>query len=101
AADTWAVEYLGLSAAEAILITSPDPTTLAEAWGFQAGNVTDADVLVDPEDSTKLLTGPWSELLRRVDVLVARAGITYVQLLDLLVTDFLNPPRDGVRPITI
>ena len=64
--------------------------------------MTHDDVLVDPADSTKLLTGRWSELLRRVDVLIARAGITYVQLLDLLVTEFVNPPlAGGLRRVTI
>ena len=100
-ANGWAIEYLGLSAAEATLVTSPGPA-LYEAWGFPAADVTEHDVLVDPADSTKLLTGPWSERLRRVDVLIARAGITYVQLLDLLVTNYVNPPvSDGFRPVTI
>ena len=62
-------------------------------------NVTADDVLVDPADSTKLLTGHWADRLRRVDVLIARAGISYVELLDLLETDFLNPPAaDGLAP---
>ena len=101
-ADGWAVEYLGLSAREADLITAPAAATLADTWGFQAATVTEDDVLVDPADSTKLLTGPWSQLMRRVDVLIARAGITYVQLLDLLGTDFVNPPLGpGLRPISI
>ena len=100
-ADGWATEYLGLSAAEAdIIATDPTPAPF-ELWGFHAPGVTNEDALVDPADSTKLLTGAWSERLRRVDVLIARAGISYIELLDLLVTDFLNPAVQGVRPITI
>ena len=97
----WSVEYLGLSATEASLIADPSAMTPFEAWGFSSATVTTSDALVDPADSTKWLTGSVSDLLRRVDVLIARAGITYIELLDLLVTDYINPPLNGVRPITI
>jgi hypothetical protein len=100
--DGWSIEYLQLSAAEAELIASPQAIAPAEAWGFHSAIVTTDDILVDPADSTRLLTGNWAELLRRVDVLIARARISYVELLDLLVTDFLNPPvLNGIRPISI
>ncbi len=100
--DGWSIEYLDLSAADADLITDANKVPPALAWGFRAAAVTSDDTLVDPADDTVLLTGNWAELLRRVDVLIARAGITYLELLDLLVTDYLNPEvGDGLRPITI
>lgn len=83
---TWAVEYLGLSAADTDqlgLIGGPG------SWGFAAH-----DAVVDPADTTKLLKGPWIELLRRVDVLIARARISYIDLLELLGAESVNPtPR--------
>ncbi len=102
--DRWAVEYLGLSAAEVNLITDTQVTTSPAAWGFRAASVTANDALADPADSTRPpLTGNWLDLLRRVDVFIARAGISYIDLLDLLVTDFVNPVsrKNGTRAISI
>jgi hypothetical protein len=121
--DGWAIDYLGLSAAEASLITTAPGdaryVTPEAKWGFHETTVTEADSLVDPADSTKLLTGiSWTEALSRVDVLITRArrpfgdgaGISYIELLDLLDTYFVNPPDtyfvnppnpNGVRRISI
>jgi hypothetical protein len=93
--DIWAVEYLGLSAADVDQLAVAGG---AARWGFAAPIVTSDDVVADPADSTKLLTGVWVDILRRVDVLIARARISYIDLLDLLGTESVNPTvRNGIR----
>jgi hypothetical protein len=93
--DIWAAEYLGLSAAD---VDQLGAAGRAARWGFAAPIVTRDDVVADPADSTKLLTGVWVDILRRVDVLIARARISYIDLLDLLGTESVNPTvRNGIR----
>jgi Tc toxin complex TcA C-terminal TcB-binding domain/Neuraminidase-like domain/Salmonella virulence plasmid 28.1kDa A protein len=95
----WAAEYLGMSAAD---IDQINTAGTQKSWGFGATTVTSADMLVDPNDSTILLTGNWLDLLKRVDVLIARARISYIDLLELLETDFVNPARaNGLRAVIV
>jgi hypothetical protein len=95
--DVWAVEYLGLSAADV------DQLGLAggyASWGFAGAYVTANDLVADPVDSTRLVTGHWSQkVLRRVDVLIARARISYIDLLELLDSGSVNPVVNGARAI--
>lgn len=86
--DVWAVEYLGLSAADADQLNVVGSAT---SWGFARNEVAAEDALVDPAHSTRLLTGVWVDILRRVDVLIARARISYIDLLELLATESVNP----------
>jgi hypothetical protein len=102
--DVWAVEYLGLSAADADQLGKVGGAT---SWGFAGPMVKAEDALVDPANSTQLLTGDWTGslqgaiwvgLLRRVDILIARARISYIDLLELLSTESVNPTlRSGQR----
>jgi hypothetical protein len=93
--EGWAIEYLGLSAAEVDQIGVSGGFA---SWGFSSRIVTKDDVVVDPADSTQLLTGVWYDKLRRVDVLIGRARISYIDLVELLSTESVNPTlKSGVR----
>lgn len=92
----WAAEYLGLTYNEAlILIDHSNIASSANPWilfGFSDEN--NFDPLPDPLDSSKTISGNWlSSLSGRIDFLLQQTGITYVELLKVLDTDFVNPVK--------
>lgn len=99
----WAAEYLGLSYNEAKLLIgkletgSPAQAIISRPWllfGLDKENGFTA--VPDPLDSSKTITGNWlAALTGRVDFLIQQMGISYVELLKLLDTDFINPPGAG------
>lgn len=109
--DDIAHEYLGLTTPETDLITGvttsqPGATEpgLWNLWGFSKEKSGD---IPDPADSTKWigLTNQqnWLDTLNgRVDVFLQQSGLKYKDLLDLLVTNTINPVTNtGERAITI
>jgi hypothetical protein len=109
--DDIAREYLGLTNPEANLITGattsqPGANDPGEwnLWGFiheKSGDIP------DPADSTKWISltnqQDWLDTLKgRVDVFLQQSGLKYKDLLDLLVTNNINPVTNtGQRTITI
>ncbi|MEP7304388.1 MAG: neuraminidase-like domain-containing protein [Acidobacteriota bacterium] len=102
-----AAEQLQLSKQETDIITGkttgqPGSAT-AGAWNFygfdKSNNFTP---IPDPANSQLALTGNWVAVLSgRVDVFLQQAGLSYIELLKLLDTDFVNPVTNGNRAISI
>lgn len=94
-ATTIAVEGLGLSGAEADIITGAAAHDPWEYWGLnETGNS-----VPDPVDHTVTITGTWLAVLSHPRVLLDRAGLTYATLSQLLNTRFVNP--DGAVAVTL
>lgn len=94
-------EWLGLNSKQVSIINAAGSynTDHHRFYRFSSANVTD---LVDPADSTQLISGVWTDVLQdRVDVLLQQAQISYKELLQLLTTRVLNHPIAGVRPVVI
>ena len=91
----WAVEYLGLSQEEAGVITGDitgTAVTTSEPWAFygfdSANNFTP---IPDPADSQNTMTGNWAVVLTdRVDVFLQQSALSYMDLLYLLNTRYVN-----------
>lgn len=69
-----------------------------EYWGFDQEK---QNKVIDPYDSTLEIPGSWDELLGFVTVLLKRASLFYVQLLELLDTYYINPKIGDGRRIGI
>src|SRR6478609_1455460 len=83
-----AIETLGLSSAEAAIILATAVNTLWAYWGLQQG----AQTVTDPTDYTITYSeGSWTDILRHIRILLARSGLTFEQLSQLLNTTYLNP----------
>lgn len=86
-ATTMAVEGLGLSAAEADIITGAAVHDPWQYWGLtETGNN-----VPDPVDHSATISGTWLAVLSHPRVLLDRAGLTYAELSKLLNTRFVNP----------
>jgi len=84
----FAVEMLGLSLTEAGIILATAANQLWDYWGLQQG----AQTVTDPTDYTITYSeGSWSDILHHVRILLARSGLTFDQLSQLLNTTYLNP----------
>jgi hypothetical protein len=90
-------EHLGLSQLEADICTGKQtqdpnkPVTLGgperifDFWGLiQIASVP------DPTGGTTPIIGPWDSVLQHVDIFLAQSGLSYVDLLELLETYFVN-----------
>ncbi len=94
-ATTMAVEGLGLSAADAELVTGADGHDPWEHWGLaETGNNVPEAV-----DHSVTITGTWLEVLSHPRVLLDRAGLDYAALAQLLNTRFVNP--DGAVAVLL
>lgn len=102
-------EYLGLTLPEAKIIdgtvlTDPGTTIYRyHLWGFSSQRLDANPPIPDPAGSAKwITTGSWIEVLRgRVDVVLQQSGLKYRELLDLLVTTYVNPIRGNERKISV
>ena len=84
---TMAIEGLGLSIAEADIITGAAVHDPWEYWGLtETGNN-----VPDPVDHSLTIIGSWLAVLSHPRVLLDRAGLTYAELSKLLNTRFVNP----------
>jgi hypothetical protein len=80
-------ERLGLNAREWAILADDAPASLWRFWGLaRTGNA-----VRDPDDPEHMLSLRWVAALRRVPVLLARAGLTCEQLTEALRARFLNP----------
>jgi hypothetical protein len=82
-------EALGLSGLQADLITAGSLVewyTESEHWGL----ADTANVIPDPLDPTKTVSGDFVDVLAQARVLLSRAGLTYAELSRLLNTIFIN-----------
>ncbi|HSN98999.1 MAG TPA: hypothetical protein VLS89_11960, partial [Candidatus Nanopelagicales bacterium] len=83
-----ALERLRLSEVDRQLLTGTPAGGLWQAWGLSENNGS----IADPTGvSQSPIQGSWIEVLQHVAVLLARAGISYEELMELLATDFVNP----------
>ncbi|WP_319576108.1 neuraminidase-like domain-containing protein [uncultured Desulfobacter sp.] len=93
----WVHEVLGLTDAEADIIcgrtnsqpgaVSPGPWNL---WGFE-------EEIPDPNDNTT-----WLDIIAgRADVFLQQSGLSYLEMLDLLDTYFINPATESGRRIRL
>lgn len=83
-----AAETLGCTRVQLSLLTETGATQArtAELWGLkETGNI-----LVDPDGGTDPVPGDWLGALRRLSVLLGRAGATQVTLLGVLSTRYLR-----------
>jgi hypothetical protein len=103
-------EYLGLTSAQATLITgvtTSQPGTVNPGrwnlWGFEAQNLSAQHSIPDPSDRTRRIAGGnWLNVLRgRVDVFLQQSGLKYKEMLDLLDTYYVNPVVGNARTIRI
>jgi hypothetical protein len=99
-------ERLGLTALDACIITGvmTSTTTGAEPWtfwGFSGQNVAGIPDPNDPQNMAATLSGLWSDVLRRVPILLTQSGLKYQDLLELLVTDSLNPIAGSQRTMAV
>ncbi len=89
----WACEYLGLSPSETTIIVGEDvQDSRSHPWllfGFDAENK--FSPIIDPSDTSLVLHGNWLDNIQRVDVFIKQAGCTYIDLLNLLDTHYINP----------
>ena len=107
--DNYYTETLGISRESAVIIADDSHYQVYNYYGISA-SVND---FISPSDSSVRLTGPWYQLLLGaipdtpsqkqggIDVLVSLLKISYHELLQLLVTDFLNPEISGARQVHI
>src|SRR5258708_18902646 len=105
----FAREYLGLSTAEALLITgmttsqsgspTPGPWNL---WGFAQATLDSTHSIPDPADSTAWITAGNSlnTLSGRVYIFLQQSGLSFIELLNLLGTYAINPLSNATRPVT-
>jgi hypothetical protein len=96
-------EHLGLTSAQADLITgATDPGTW-KLWGFASATLSAQSSIPDPSDSTqRIKSGNWLTVLTgRVDIFLQQSGLKYKELLDLLGTHFVNPMTRTGRKIQI
>lgn len=101
----WSCEYLGLSPSEASIILGEDKRdSRNNPWllfGFDKEN--GFTPIIDPSDTSKTLSGNWfNTLTNRVDVFIKQTQITYIELLNILDTNYINPyTHKNRRLITI
>lgn len=102
-------EHLGLTRAQARLITGPATGSAGAAakpwrhWGFATRSLTQRYWIPDPSNNQdRIATGNWLEVLSgRVDVFLQQSGMTYAEMLKLLGTYFVNPTVGDGRAIHI
>jgi hypothetical protein len=96
-------ESLGITYEEATIITDTATTTPWLHYGIKAQNVTSSNGVADPQGSSTLISGLWSTILTgRLDILLQQTKIEYIDLLQFLNTEFLNPLNgSGTRDIYI
>jgi hypothetical protein len=87
-----ACEYLAISAEEYVLLTQGDGTqpgqpVLREYYGYNSDSVTVPD-LQNPSNS---ITIGWPEFLSQVPEFLRCTGLSYIDLVALVTTHFLNP----------
>ncbi len=82
-------EQLGLSAMQADIIAAGPLAAKTKAWEYW-GLAESGNSIVDPDDPTKTISGGWIEVLSQVRALLARAGLDYQELAQLLNTIFVN-----------
>ncbi len=89
----WACEYLGLSSSETTIILGEDAQdSRTHPWllfGFDKEN--NFSPIIDPNDTTSVLHGNWLDNVQRVDVFIQQAECSYIDLLNLLDTHYINP----------
>ena len=91
-----AYEYLGLTEEETNIITGNTPTdkTPTNPWEFWGLKEKTNDI-EDPTDGTaKHATGDWDVVLQRVSIFLQQSGLSYKELLELLLTNFINQPAE-------
>lgn len=106
-----AIAYLNLTTVDVTIFDGSSSVNDWEQWGFSKASLDDSSAISDPLDSSKWITTDvqnqsntwWHVLTGRVDVFLQQSGLTYIQLLELLGTYFVNPDPNGPenRPITI
>ncbi|UVI32917.1 Tc toxin subunit A-related protein [Paenibacillus spongiae] len=109
----FAREYLGLTPVSWAVITGNRATvdgvnlSVVPPWAFW-GFSSETASLTDPVDPDTTLTGKWHQLITRVDLLLRRSGFIggqndtgggYKKLLELLDTDYVNPPESPHSPV--
>jgi hypothetical protein len=82
-------ERLGFSALEADLVTGGPLAAGLDSWDYW-GLAETGNSIVDPSDPTATISGGWIEILAHARVLLARAGLEYRELAQLLNTNFVN-----------
>jgi hypothetical protein len=85
-AEALAREQLGLSALQAEIITGAAGYKAWEYWGLKERE----NVIVDPDNPEKEVSGEWIHVLAEARILLARAGLEYQDLARLLNTIFIN-----------
>jgi hypothetical protein len=81
-------EYLKISDTERLIMTGQYPSKQSwDFWGLQQN----ANIIPDPLDPTKTITGDWITVLSYVPLFLHRTGMIYRQLLVLLELKFINP----------
>jgi hypothetical protein len=80
-----AMNYLGLTQEDLDRI-APGAADGWKFWGFSAANGS----IPDPSDRSNIITGPWSESLKRQDVFLQQSGMQYAEFSALLNTYFNN-----------
>lgn len=83
-----AYEYLGLSTAEAAIVTGNQTQQIWECWGFSA------EIL--PDTSTSILW--YSTLAQQIQELMRRSGLSYDELLQILDARYVNPETTSPPP---
>lgn len=86
----YAAALLDISVEEADVITTTVASNadLYKYYGFPAATIS----VVDPADSQLLITGNWADKMStRIDLFLQQTGLTYVELLQMLGTNFINP----------
>lgn len=93
-----AAEMLGISPEEAVIITNMSEANPWLHYGFD--KETGFTPVADPADSSNIIDkGSWSDVLQsRVDVFLQQTGLSYIQLLELLSTVFID--KGGTVSIT-
>lgn len=96
-------EYLGLTVQEADIIKGRSGAQDWSLWGFSGQRVDRNHPIPDPAGSAKWITaGRWIEVLAdRVDVVLQQSDLKYRELLDLLVTNYVNPIRGTEQKISV
>jgi peptidoglycan hydrolase-like protein with peptidoglycan-binding domain len=92
-----AVETLGFTAVEADIVTGGTLVASNHSWDYW-GLAETGNTVVDPYDPTKTIVGAWTDVLEQARVLLSRAALSYVELIRLLNTRFIN--NDGTVTIS-
>lgn len=88
-ARTMAIEGLGLTSMSADIITGGPLVAGHKSWDYW--NLTEnGNSVQDPVDHTITITGTWIEVLSHVRILLDRSGLSYLELIQLLNTVFIN-----------